>query len=306
MNIRPNLVEIIGAPLDLGCNMRGANIAPATVRIAGLQDKLAALGIKSIDSGDVHVPLRETLGPDVAGERYLPIIAEVCEELFRRVSSSLAAGRFPLTIGGDHSIAIGTVKGSADYFHKQGGQLGLVWIDAHADMNTPKTSLSGNIHGMPLSALLGLGHERLVNIGGCGPMLRPEHVALLGIRNLDDGEKEVVRQTGIRYYTMTDIDQRGMYAVISEAMDRLSQNCSAVHLSFDMDGVDPLYAPGVSTPVTGGLTYREAHLALEVVAARGLLRSMEFVEINPMYDSNHQTSKLCIELALSSLGKAIV
>jgi arginase len=154
--------------------------------------------------------------------------------------------------------------------------------------------------------VLGLGHEQLVHVGGTGPRLRPENVALIGIRSVDEGEKEFVRQTGIRYYTMTDIDQRGMYDCISEAMDRIAQRCSAVHLSFDIDAVDPLYAPGVSTPETGGLTYREAHLALEVVAARGLLRSMEFVEVNPMYDTSHQTSKLCIELAMSALGKAIV
>ena len=173
-------------------------------------------------------------------------------------------------------------------------------------MNTPATSPSGNLHGMPLATVLGLGHDRLVNAGSTGARVRPENVALIGIRNLDEGEKEFVRQTGIRYYTMTDIDQRGMYACISEAMDMLAQRCSAVHLSFDIDAIDPLYAPGVSTPVTGGLTYREAHLALEVVAARGILRSMEFVELNPMYDNNHQTSRLCIELALSALGKAIV
>ncbi len=306
MKTRPKLVEIIGAPLDLGCNLRGANIAPATVRIAGLQEKLAVLGVRSIDGGDVPVPLRETLGEEAAKERYLTVIAAVCDELFARVAASLQAERFPLIIGGDHSIAVGTIKGAGDYFHRQGGQLGLVWIDAHADMNTPGTSPSGNLHGMPLSAVLGLGHDRFVNVGGCGVRVRPENVALIGIRNLDEGEKESVRQTGIRYYSMTDIDQRGMYACISEAMDDLAQRCSAVHLSFDMDGVDPLYAPGVSTPVTGGLTYREAHLALEVVAARGILRSMEFVEINPMYDSNHQTSRLCIELAMSALGKAIV
>lgn len=306
MKTRPKLVEIIGAPLDLGCNMRGANIAPATVRIAGLQEKLATLGIKAIDGGDVSVPLRETLDGEAARNRYLSVISAVCDDLCARVIAALSAERFPLIIGGDHSIAVGTIKGAGEYFHRQGGQLGLVWIDAHADMNTPATSPSGNLHGMPLAAVLGLGHERFVNVGSFGVRVRPENVALIGIRNLDEGEKEFVRQTGIRYYTMTTIDQRGMYACISEAMDDLAKRCQAVHLSFDMDGVDPLYAPGVSTPVTGGLTYREAHLALEVVAARGILRSMEFVEINPMYDNNHQTSRLCIELAMSALGKAIV
>lgn len=306
MHKRPHVVEIIGAPLDLGANMRGANIGPATVRIAGLADKLAALGIEAVDRGDVAVPLRESLSTKDTAEHYLSVITGVCEELYGRVQGSLGAGRFPLIIGGDHSIAIGSIKGAADYWHRHGEAMGLVWIDAHADLNTPATSPSGNLHGMPLASVLGLGHSQLVQLGGSASHLRPENVALIGIRNVDEGEKEFVRQTGIRYYTMTEIDRRGMFACISDAMDHIGRRCSAVHLSFDLDGVDPLYAPGVSTPVTGGLTYREAHLALEVVAERGLLRSMEFVEINPMYDTGHQTSKLCIELALSALGKAIV
>lgn len=305
MHKRPSVVEIIGAPLDLGCNLRGANIAPATVRIAGLSEKLAQLGIRAIDTGDVAVPLRETLPPQAAAEHYLSVIADVCDTLSARVENALRIGHFPLVLGGDHSIAIGTIRGSGGYFHQHGGALGLIWIDAHADMNTPATTPSGNIHGMPLASVLGLGHERLSQQSS-GFRLRPENVALVGIRNLDEGEKRFVRETGIHYYTIADIDQRGMFSVISEAMDRLEKSCSAIHLSFDLDAVDPLWAPGVSTPVTGGLTYREAHLALEVVAARGLLRSMELVELNPMYDSSHQTSRLCIELALSALGKAIV
>jgi arginase len=184
--------------------------------------------------------------------------------------------------------------------------LGLLWVDAHADMNTPATSVSGNIHGMPLSTVLGLGFERLVHVGGVGPRLRPENVALIGIRDLDREERTFVRETGIRYYTMKDIDQRGMYAVITEALDDLTKRCAALHVSFDLDAVDPVYAPGVSTPVRGGLTYREAHLLLEVIAERGLLRSMDLVELNPMNDVGHQTTRLCIELALSALGKAIV
>ncbi|HNN97220.1 MAG TPA: arginase [Pseudomonadota bacterium] len=306
MHKRPHEVEIIGAPLDLGCNLRGANIAPATVRIAGLADKLAELGIRALDSGDLPVPLRETLGEAAAAERYVHIIAEICDELCTRIDRSLSFGRFPLVIGGDHSIAIGTINGAANYFHRQGGELGLIWVDAHADMNTPATSPSGNVHGMPLSTVLGLGHDALTHVGGAGTRLRPENVALIGIRNLDAGEKEFVRQTGIAYHTMTEIDQRGIYAVITDALDDLCRRCSAIHLSFDLDGVDPLWAPGVSTPVPGGLTYREAHLLLEMVAARGILRSMEFVEVNPMYDNNHQTARLTIELALSALGKAIV
>jgi arginase len=306
MHQRPNEVEIVGAPVDLGCNLRGANIAPATIRIAGLAEKLAALGIKAVDSGDIAVPLREVLGPAAANEHYVQVITGICEELCLRVGRALGRGCFPLTLGGDHSIAIGTINGAANYFRHQGGQLGLIWVDAHADMNTQLTSPSGNVHGMPLSVVLGYGHPQLVNVGGLGSQLRPESVALIGIRNLDEGEKEFVRKTGIHYFTMTDVDQRGIYAIISDALDRLSRHCTAIHLSFDLDSVDPLWAPGVSTPVPGGLTYREAHLLLETVASAGLLRSMEFVELNPMYDTNHQTAKLCVELALSALGKAIV
>jgi arginase len=306
MQERSNEVEILGVPVDLGCNMRGANIGPATVRIAGLAEKLHGLGIRAIDRGDVPVPLRETLGSAAADEKYVSVIAEVCQELCLCVEQSLSRGRFPLCIGGDHSIAIGSINGAAKYFHRQGSPLGLIWVDAHADMNTPATSPSGNVHGMPLSAVLGLGHEKLTSIGDSASRLRPENVALIGIRNLDEGEKAFVRQTGIHYFTMTDIDQRGMYPVITDALKRLSERCGAIHLSFDLDSVDPLWAPGVSTPVPGGLTYREAHLMLETVASAGLLRSMDFVELNPMYDNNHQTSRLCIELALSALGKAIV
>ena len=264
--------------------------------------------VRAFDGGDVPVPLRERLGRQTPENRdlYVSTIGQICDELFARVQASLRAGRFPLTLGGDHSIAIGSIKGAADYCYQQGGQLGLLWVDAHADMNTPATSLSGNIHGMPLSTVLGLGFERLVHVGGIGPRVRPENVALVGIRDLDRDERTFVRETGIRYYTMKDIDQRGMYAVLTDALDDLTRRCAALHVSFDLDAVDPVYAPGVSTPVRGGLTYREAHLLLEVVAERGLLRSMDLVELNPLNDVGHQTTRLCIELALSALGKAIV
>jgi arginase len=306
MHKRPEEVEIIGVPLDLGCNLRGANVAPATIRIAGLVEKLQRLGVKTFDSGDIAVPLRETLSKESQAQNFVTEIAQVCETLAVRVDQSMANRRFPLIIGGDHSIAIGSISGAANYCHRVGGELGLIWVDAHADMNTPATSPSGNVHGMPLSTVLGVGYDPLVSVGGKPQRVRPQNVALIGIRNIDEGEKDFVRQTGISYYTMADIDQRGMYSIITEVLDRLGARCSALHLSFDLDGVDPLWAPGVSTPVPGGLTYREAHLLLEMVAVRGLLRSMDLVEVNPMNDSSHQTSKLTIELALSALGKAIV
>jgi arginase len=308
MNQRPNIVEIIGVPCDLGCNIRGANVGPAMVRVAGLADRLEKLKIRAFDGGDVMVPFRERLGPQTLENQplYVSTIGQICDEVFARVQASLRAGRFPLILGGDHSIAIGSIKGAADFWVQQGRQLGLLWVDAHADMNTPATSPSGNIHGMPLSTVLGLGFERLVHTGGMGPRLRPENVVLLGIRDLDRDEQTFVKETGIRYYTMKDLDQRGMYAVVTEALDDLTKRCAALHVSFDLDAVDPVYAPGVSTPVRGGLTYREAHLLLELVAEQGLLRSLDLVELNPMNDVGHQTTRLCIELALSALGKTIV
>lgn len=308
MQTRPNIVEIIGVPCDLGCGLRGANVGPAMVRVAGLADRLEEMSIRALDGGDVPVPLRERLGRHTPSNRelYISTIGQICDELFARVHASLRAGRFPLVLGGDHSIAVGSIKGAADFCGQQSAHLGLLWVDAHADMNTPATSPSGNIHGMPLSTVLGLGFERLVHVGGVGPKLAPENVVLLGIRDLDRDERSFVRETGIRYYTMKDIDQRGMYAVVREALADLTKRCAALHVSFDLDAVDPVYAPGVSTPVRGGLTYREAHLLLELVAEVGLLRSMDLVELNPMNDVGHQTTRLCIELALSALGKAIV
>lgn len=306
MKTRPKLVEIIGAPLDLGCNLRGANIAPATVRIAGLQEKLAALGVKSIDGGDVAVPLRETLGEAAAKERYLTVIAGVCDELFARVTASLQAERFPLIIGGDHSIAVGTIKGAGDFFHRQGGQLGLVWIDAHADMNTPDSSPSGNVHGMPLAVCLGKGAADLTSLAGGPPALDPRHVALLGVRDLDADERRIVKASGVRCFTMSEIDERGIAVCLDEAFARATAGTAGVHLSFDLDGVDPEYAPGVGTPVAGGLTYREAHLACEKAAQTGRLLGMDLVELNPILDEGNRTAKLAVELILSAFGKTIL
>ena len=304
--MQPKTVRVIGVPLDLGANMRGANMAPAAVRIAELDDKIRVLGFDVIDVGDLPVPVRDTLTSEAVQEKYLPQIVELCSRLEREVHGALAEGHIPITIGGDHSLAIGTVSGASRFHWERGESMGLIWVDAHADLNTPTSSPTGNIHGMPLSVLLGNGHSELVRIGGRSIRVKPENVALVGIRTLDGEEKSLCRKSGIRYFTMREIDERGMHSVMKDALAVASQGTTGVHLSFDIDGVDPLYAPGVSTPVTGGLSYREAHLALEMLADSGLLRSMDFVELNPMTDISHKTAQLIVELAQSALGKSIV
>ena len=298
-------VEIFGVPLDLGANLRGATMGPSAIRIADLKTRIETLNIKVIDSGDVLIPVREALSNPEVESNYLETISSVCEGLAKRVINSAKDNNLPLILGGDHSIAVGSISGMSSYFQSQGKKLGVIWVDAHADMNTPDSSPSGNIHGMPLSALLGQGHDRLVNLMGTGQKLKPENVALIGIRNIDGHEKENLRNSGVHYYSMRQIDEKGMFKVMTDALSKLG-DVDGIHLSCDMDGIDPLYAPGVSTPVSGGISYREIHLALEMIADSGKLCSMEFVELNPNYDVTHKTANLVVELALSALGKSIV
>lgn len=299
-------IQIIGVPSDLGANMRGANMAPSAIRIAELHHKIHVLGYKVHDRGDLHVPIRDTLSAESIKSKHLEEIRAICEGLAAEVEGALKAERTPIVLGGDHSIAMGTISGVSSYYRNRQEKMGLVWVDAHADLNTPDTSPTGNIHGMPLSVVLGMGNPTLTNISGFTPKVLPENVALVGIRTLDGQEKEICKQSGIRYFTMREIDERGMHAVMQEAIAVASRNTAGIHLSFDIDGIDPLYAPGVSTPVTGGISYREAHLALEMIADTGLLRSMEFVELNPMTDLAHKTAQLTVELIQSALGKSIV
>lgn len=299
-------VQIIGVPLDLGANMRGANMGPSAIRIADLHQKIGVLGFQVSDLGDIPVPIRDTLPADSHRNRFLREIQKVCEDLQQKVYATLREDKVPIVLGGDHSIAIGTISGTSRFHKEKNEKVGLIWVDAHADMNTPSSSPSGNVHGMPLSIILGNGHPALVDIGYPGAKIRPENIALVGIRTLDGAEKEICRKSGIRYFTMREIDERGMHAVMKEAVAVATKGTSAIHLSFDIDGIDPLYAPGVSTPVTGGVSYREAHLALEMIADTGLLKSMEFVELNPMTDLAHKTAQLCVELVQSALGKSIV
>jgi arginase len=299
-------VTIIGAPSDLGANMRGANIGPAAIRIAGLHEKLKMLGCSIEERGDIAVPLREMLSDEQVKAKHRPAILEICKQLSDEVYRALKSGRKPIVLGGDHSVAMGTVSGVSRFTREERGHLGLIWIDAHADMNTPDSTHTGNIHGMPLSVLLGLGYPDLIGMDGATAKVKPHNVALMGIRTLDSEEKDLCRRSGVRYFTMREIDERGMPAVMKEAIAVATNGTMGFHVSFDLDGIDPIYAPGVSTPVTGGLSLREAHLILEMLADTKKLMSMEFVELNPMRDIEHKTAGLVVDLIQSALGKSIV
>jgi arginase len=301
-----NTVEIIGVPSDLGANIRGANMGPAAMRIAGLKRKIEIQGYQVTDRGDLHVPIREALSEEIQQRRYLQPIQQICQELSQNVVDVLRHDHLPIIVGGDHSIAIGSVSGVSQFYREKNQKIGLVWIDAHADVNTPKTSPSGNIHGMPLSALLGEGHPELTDMNFAGRKIAPENTALIGVRTIDDEEKRVLREAGINYYSMRDIDERGMFKVMQDAIKQVSNGTSGIHVSFDIDGIDPRHAPGVSTPVSGGLTFREAHLALEMLYETNLICALEFVELNPFTDVGARSANLTVDLVLSALGKSIV
>ncbi|NRA64684.1 MAG: arginase [Pseudobacteriovorax sp.] len=299
-------IEIIGVPSDLGANMRGANMGPAALRIADLKEKVEIQGYEVIDSGDLHVPVRDSLDPKIQDEKFLQPLVKICDELATRTYQSVKENRFPLVIGGDHSIAIGSISGVANHFRDHDQSIGVIWVDAHADINTPDSSPSGNIHGMPLATLLGNGHPELTRIGGEGAKINPKNVALIGIRTIDDHEKMQLKESGIHYYTMRDIDEKGMFHIMQEAIKHVSEGTSGIHVSFDIDGIDPRYAPGVSTPVSGGITFREAHLILEMAYESGKMSSLDFVELNPYTDVGAQSANLTVDLILSALGKSIV
>jgi arginase len=301
---RPRTIEIIGVPSDLGANIRGANMGPASLRIANLKTKVEQQGYEVIDLGDLHVPIRESLPLQIQQEKYLTPIKELCENLAAITEGILDRQHMPLVIGGDHSVAIGSVSGVLQHFGKKNQHVGMVWIDAHADVNTPTTSPSGNIHGMPLAVLIGQGHKELTGISSA--KIRPQNCVLIGIRNIDDEEKRILRDSGIRYFTMRDIDEKGMFTVMREAISYASDGTAGIHVSFDIDGIDPRYTPGVSTPVSGGLTLREAHLAMEMLSETQKIVSIEFVELNPFMDVGAQSANVTIDLLLSVLGKSIV
>src|SRR5215813_15526254 len=299
-------VAIVGVPLSWGADMAGVELGPAVMRVAGLRKRIAQLGYKVRDLDDLNLDETVPTAPAGAKLKHLHEITNACEQLFTTVHGILKAGELPIVLGGDHSIAIGSLSGVSAYCREQNQSLGLIWFDAHADMNTPETSPSGNIHGMPLAALLGFGPPELTQIGGFAPKLDPALCAHVGARDLDPGERELIRKLGMRFFTMREIDERGMSACIDEAIAIASRASGGYAVTFDVDALDPGDAPGSGTLVRGGLTYREAHLAMEKIADAGGMCSLEVVEINTALDVSNKTAVLGVELILSALGKTIL
>jgi arginase len=299
-------VHIIGVPLDLGGGRRGVDMGPSALRIAGLGERVAGLGRPVVDKGDLTVPIPETQRPGDERKRYIRDIAKVCNRLYQTAFASLEAGALPLVLGGDHSLAAGSVAASAAFARQRGAPLGLIWVDAHGDMNTPASSASGNVHGMPLSAILGEEPAELASIGGVSPKVDPEHTVLVGVRNLDEREKLRVRESGVHVFTMKDIDRAGVAAVAEQAILLAGRATAGIHVSFDLDACDPSVAPGVGTPVKGGLDYREAHMVMEMLADSGLLTALDIVEVNPTLDIQNNTAVLGAELVSSALGMKIL
>jgi arginase len=300
-------IRVIGVPLDLGQSRRGVDMGPSAVRVAGLEARLEALGHVVEDGGNITVALAETKKAGDPAAKYLKEITATCTKHAEQVLKALEAGFVPLVLGGDHSVAAGTVSGVAEFHRRQDKKIGLIWIDAHSDINTPDTSPSGNVHGMPLAAIMGLGPSDLGNIFNFSPKVLPENTVIIGVRDIDQTEKDNIRRAGItEVYTMRDIDERGMRTVIEEALRTAGRGTAGYHVSLDMDWIDPEDAPGVGTPVRGGATYREAHLAMEIIADHGRMTSFEIVEVNPVIDEHNRTADLAVELAMSAFGKKIL
>ncbi len=292
--------------MDLGSGRRGVDMGPSAIRIAGMGARLTELGHKVVDEGDIVIKNIEELKVGDERARYLPEIARAATAVARKVERIIGLKHFPLVLGGDHSIAVGTVSGIAAFAHSQGKKLGLLWIDAHGDINTPETSPTGNIHGMPLAALLGFGAPELTSVGGPTPKVDPANVALVGIRSLDAGEKKRLKETGVQVHTMSDIDRHGVSRIMKKALGQVTAGTDFVHVSLDLDAVDPSVTPGVGTPVKGGLAYREAHLIMEVIADAGVMTSLEVVEVNPILDEGNASAEFAVELVQSAFGKKIL
>ncbi|WP_422447716.1 arginase [Thermoanaerobacterium sp. DL9XJH110] len=295
-------VKIIGVPMDLGADRRGVDMGPSAIRYAHLQQRLEENGIEVVDGGNIEVPTPESRRIKDAKLKYLQEIVESSERVAAEVARTLESGFVPLVLGGDHSIALGTLAGVSGVLKN----IGVIWIDAHGDFNTDTTTPSGNIHGMSLAASLGVGHKSLTGIGGFSPKVLPQNTVLIGVRSIDRDEKRLIRQSGIHVFTMNDIDQYGMREVVKMAVKLAGDATAGVHLSFDMDVLDPSVAPGVGTPVRGGITYREAALAMEMLHEAGILRSLEFVEVNPILDRGNETARVAVGLIASALGEKIL
>jgi arginase len=299
-------IRIIGVPMDLGQSRRGVDMGPSALRVAGLQTRLKQLGHSVEDIGNMPVKQPEEQPYGEKRAKYLHEIAETCRDLAEMTEKTLSEGFLPLVLGGDHSIAIGTCSGVSDFFRKQSKKIGCLWLDAHGDMNTPESSPSGNVHGMPLASLVGYGAPELVELLGYKPKVEPRNVAIVGVRDLDTKERRLVKDSGVHALTMRDIDERGMREVMSEALRFATDDTEGIAVSVDMDLIDPSDAPGVGTPVRGGITYREAHLAMEMIADSEATASLEVVEINPVIDLHNKTALLGVEMVLSALGKKIL
>jgi len=304
--IVPRKIRVIGVPLDLGQSRRGVDMGPSAVRVAGLEMRLEELGHIVEDGGNVVVAIPEQKSAGDPHAKYLKEITATCTKQADLIIKALEEGIVPLVLGGDHSVGAGTVSGVAEFYRRKNQKVGLIWIDAHTDINTPESSPSGNVHGMPLAAIMGLGPPELANILNFSPKVSPDNCVLVGVRDIDAIERENVRRSGIHVFTMRDIDERGMRNVMETAVRLAGEETAGYHVSLDMDWVDPEDAPGVGTPVRGGATYREAQLAMEIMADYGRMLSFEIVEVNPVIDEHNRTADLAVELALSAFGKKIL
>jgi arginase len=304
--MRQSQIAILGAPLDLGAGRRGVDMGPSALRLAGLNAKLESLGYQVEDLGNVSVAQPESTPTGPQNTKYLAQISKSCAKLAGIVKDVVETGKVPLVLGGDHSVAAGTVSGVAEVFRQRGEKIGLIWIDAHADMNTPESSPSGNVHGMPLACCLGYGPRELTHLFDFAPKVEGRNVVLVGLRDVDLLERPIVRESGVTAFTMRDIDECGLRNIMERAIRTVTDGTAGFHLSLDMDAVDPDEAPGVGTPVRGGMTYREAHLAMETICDSGRLLSMEIVEVNPVLDDANRTALLGVELVMSAMGKKIL
>ena len=299
-------VCLVGVPMDLGGGRRGVDMGPSAIRIAGLEDGVCSLGLVFEDCGNIAVQEPASRTPKNPKARFLDEIADCCGRLRDKVGGILARDGFPVVVGGDHSIACGTVAGISSHYHQRGQKIGLIWFDAHGDMNTPESTESGNVHGMPLAACIGRGASELVRLGARVPMVDVQNAVLIGVRTIDPREKQEIKASGIHVFTLKDIDMHGVHKVMQQAIEIASAGTAGFHLSFDMDGTDPSVAPGVGTPVYGGTTLRESHLIMEHAAESGKLLGLELTEINPILDNQNATARVAVELALSALGKAVL
>lgn len=304
--IQSKIIDIIGFPMDLGADRRGVDMGPSALRIANLSSKLQRLGYKVNDLGDIFVQNMERQKISNPKLKYIKEIVKTSEVLAKRVEKSLNNGHFPLVLGGDHSMALGSIAGISSYCKKNNLKLGVIWIDAHADMNTDETSPSGNIHGMPMAASLGLGNEKLTNIYGFSPKLKSENSVLIGVRSIDIEERKNIKKMEPEIYTMSDVDKLGVHRIISRVLKKFKETVDHIHVSFDLDSVDPSIAPGVGTPVPGGLSYRETHLIMEAIAECGCMSSLEVTEVNPILDLKNMSAEFATDVVASSMGQRIL